>query len=67
MTKLADALDREFLWSVLDEDVWYDQVKVIHPAEWRPIYDIEVDTSQVSSAECAHEIVASTKDTERAP
>jgi recombination protein RecA len=43
LTKLAEALDREFLWSVLDEDVWYDQVKVIHPAEWRPIYDIEVD------------------------
>ena len=43
LTKLAEALDREFLWSALDEDVWYDQVKVIHPAEWRPIYDIEVD------------------------
>jgi len=30
-------------------------------------YDIEVETSHVSSAECAREIVASTKNTERAP
>jgi recombination protein RecA len=40
---LADALESDFLYQVLDEDVWYDRIKVIQPAEWRPIYDIEVD------------------------
>jgi recombination protein RecA len=40
---LAEALDREFLWGVLGEDVWYDRITAIRPAEWRRIYDIEVD------------------------
>ncbi|HEY3810857.1 MAG TPA: intein-containing recombinase RecA [Acidimicrobiales bacterium] len=43
LERLADALDSEFLYQVLDEDIWYDQVKVVHPAEWRRVYDIEVD------------------------
>ena len=40
---LADALDSEFLRGVLAEDLWYDRIVAISPAEWRPIYDIEVD------------------------
>jgi recombination protein RecA len=40
---LADALDSDFLHQVLDEDVWYDQIKVIYPTERRRTYDIEVD------------------------
>ena len=40
---LADALESDFLAEVLDEDVWYDKVTVVHPPEWRRIYDIEVD------------------------
>jgi recombination protein RecA len=40
---LAEALDSDFLREVLDEDVWYDKVTAIRPAEWRRIYDIEVD------------------------
>jgi recombination protein RecA len=51
LQRLADALESEFLYQVLDEDVWYDQVKVIHPAEWRPIYDIEVDEHHTFVAE----------------
>jgi len=43
LEKLAEALDSDFLYQVLDEDVWYDKVTVIHPAEWRDIYDIEVE------------------------
>jgi recombination protein RecA len=42
LERLAAALDSEFLRSVLDEDLWYDKVVAISPAEWRPIYDIEV-------------------------
>jgi chloramphenicol 3-O phosphotransferase len=41
-----------------------DQAERVHEGV---SYDIEVDTSDVSTAECAREIVASTKDTERAP
>jgi protein RecA len=41
--RLADALESEFLQGVLEEDVWYDRIVAVSPAEWRPIYDIEVD------------------------
>jgi recombination protein RecA len=40
--RLADALDSEFLRSALDEDVWYDRIKAVSPAECRAVYDIEV-------------------------
>jgi len=40
---LADALESSFLYEILNEDVWYDKVTKVHPAEWRRIYDIEVD------------------------
>jgi recombination protein RecA len=40
---LAEALDSHFLREILDEDVWYDKITRVHPAEWRRIYDIEVD------------------------
>jgi recombination protein RecA len=43
LERLADALGSDFLYQVLDEDVWYDRIKVIHPAEWRRIYDIGID------------------------
>jgi recombination protein RecA len=43
LERLADALDREFLWQMLEEDLWYDRIKKISPLAWRPIYDIEVD------------------------
>ncbi|PLS76181.1 MAG: recombinase RecA [Actinobacteria bacterium] len=43
MQVLADALDSEFLRQVLDEDLWYDKIIAISPAERRPVYDIEVD------------------------
>ncbi|MGH8990115.1 MAG: LAGLIDADG family homing endonuclease, partial [Acidimicrobiia bacterium] len=42
VSRLADALESEFLWGVLGEDVWYDRITAISPPEWRPIYDIEV-------------------------
>ena len=41
--KLADALESEFLYSVLAEDVWYDKVHSISEPEWADVYDIEVD------------------------
>jgi recombination protein RecA len=41
--RLADALESEFLQNVLAEDIWYDRIKAVSPAEWRPVYDIEVD------------------------
>jgi recombination protein RecA len=41
--RLADALESEYLWSVLDEEVWYDKVTSIGDPEWADIYDIEVD------------------------
>jgi recombination protein RecA len=40
--RLADGLDSPFLHEVLAEEVWYDKVVEVLPAEWRPIYDIEV-------------------------
>jgi recombination protein RecA len=40
---VADALESEFLAGVLREEVWYDKVVAVLPAEWRRIYDIEVD------------------------
>jgi recombination protein RecA len=54
--RLADALDSEFLRSVLDEDVWYDRIVGVEPAEWRPIYDVEVDEHHTL---VANDIVAS--------
>ena len=43
LERLADALDSDFLYQVLDEDVWYDKVTVVHPTERRHVYDVEVD------------------------
>jgi recombination protein RecA len=40
---LADGLDSEFLRGVLAEDLWYDKVVEVKPAEWRAIYDVTVD------------------------
>jgi recombination protein RecA len=51
LARLADALESDYLYQVLDEDVWYDQIKAIHPAEWRRIYDIEVDEHHTFVAE----------------
>ncbi|MGH9125037.1 MAG: intein-containing recombinase RecA [Acidimicrobiales bacterium] len=42
LTRLTEALESDFLAQILDEDVWYDQIKVIHPPQWRPVYDVEV-------------------------
>jgi recombination protein RecA len=42
LSRLAQALESDFLVQILDEDVWYDQVTVIHPPQWRAVYDIEV-------------------------
>ena len=39
---LAEGLDSDFLREVLAEEVWYDKVVEVLPAEWLPIYDIEV-------------------------
>jgi len=41
--RLADALESEFLYSVLSEEVWYDKVVSISEPEWADVYDIEVD------------------------
>jgi recombination protein RecA len=41
--RLADALESEFLWAVLGEDVWYDWIRAVSAPEWRRIYDIEVE------------------------
>jgi recombination protein RecA len=43
LERLADVLDSAFLRELLDEEVWYDRITIVHPAEWRDIYDIEVD------------------------
>jgi recombination protein RecA len=40
--RLAEALESDFLYGVLAEEVWYDKVVAVLPAEWRRIYDIEV-------------------------
>jgi recombination protein RecA len=41
--RLADGLDSSFLRDLLSEEVWYDQIKVVHPPQWSAIYDVEVD------------------------
>ncbi|HVM02577.1 MAG TPA: LAGLIDADG family homing endonuclease, partial [Acidimicrobiales bacterium] len=43
LERLAAALDSEFLRGVLAEDLWYDRIVAVSPADWRPIYDLEVD------------------------
>ncbi|HEX2273160.1 MAG TPA: intein-containing recombinase RecA, partial [Acidimicrobiales bacterium] len=43
LEKLAQALESEFLYQALDEDVWYDRVKAVSPPERRRVYDLEVD------------------------
>jgi len=40
---LADGLDSDFLQQVLAEEVWYDKVVEVLPAEWARIYDVEVE------------------------
>jgi recombination protein RecA len=40
---LADALESQFLYGVLAEEVWYDKVVSISEPEWADVYDIEVD------------------------
>jgi recombination protein RecA len=40
---VAEAIDSEFLRQVLDEDIWYDRVWEITPAELAATYDIEID------------------------
>jgi recombination protein RecA len=40
---LADGLDSDFLREVIAEEVWYDKVVEVLPAEWARIYDIEVE------------------------
>jgi recombination protein RecA len=39
---LAEALESSFLAEILEEDLWYDRITAVSPAEWRQIYDIEV-------------------------
>ena len=43
LEKLADALESDFLYQALDEDVWYDRIKAVSPPEQRQVYDLEVD------------------------
>jgi len=43
MQALADALESDFLLGLLDEDVWYDKVVEVLPAELRRTYDLEVE------------------------
>jgi recombination protein RecA len=43
LERLADALESDFLYQMLDEDVWYDRIMEITPPEWGPIYDLEVE------------------------
>jgi recombination protein RecA len=40
---LAEALESEFLYGLLAEEVWYDKVVSISDPEWADVYDIEVD------------------------
>ena len=40
--RLADALESQFLYDLLDEELWYDRVVAVSPSEWREVYDIEV-------------------------
>jgi recombination protein RecA len=59
MQLLADGLGSDFLFGILDEQVWFDRVTRVSPTEWRPIYDIEVDehhtfvTNDVVVSNCA--------------
>ena len=39
---LADALESDFLYGVLAEEIWYDEVRSISKPEWADIYDIEI-------------------------
>ncbi|HVB06635.1 MAG TPA: intein-containing recombinase RecA [Acidimicrobiales bacterium] len=39
---LAEALESDFLLEVLEEELWYDRIVAVQPAEWARIYDIEV-------------------------
>jgi protein RecA len=41
--RIADALGSDFLREVLEEQIWYDPIVEIRPAERRATYDIEVD------------------------
>jgi len=51
VTRLADALESQFLEEVLNEDVWYDRIVAIQPQQWRPTYDIEVEDLHTFVAE----------------
>jgi recombination protein RecA len=42
LERLADALDSDFLQGILSEDVWYDKVARVLPAEWQTVFDVEV-------------------------
>jgi recombination protein RecA len=54
--RLAEALESEFLANVLAEELWYDKVVAVLPADWRRIYDIEVAEDHTL---VANDIVAS--------
>ncbi|MEX0667653.1 MAG: LAGLIDADG family homing endonuclease, partial [Acidimicrobiia bacterium] len=43
LAKVADAIDSEFLREFLDEDIWYDRVWEITPAELAATFVIEID------------------------
>ncbi|MEZ5170105.1 MAG: LAGLIDADG family homing endonuclease [Acidimicrobiia bacterium] len=43
IVRLADALDSQFLRDVVSEELWYDRIHEIEPAEQRPTYDLEVE------------------------
>jgi recombination protein RecA len=40
--RLAEALESQFLYDLLDEELWYDRVVAVDPPGWRDVYDIEV-------------------------
>ncbi|MEJ7584242.1 MAG: intein-containing recombinase RecA [Acidimicrobiales bacterium] len=56
LTRLAEALESEFLHGLLEEDVWYDKVVAVSAPEWRRIYDVEVDEHHTL---VANDVVAS--------
>jgi recombination protein RecA len=43
LERLADALESEFLRSVLDEDLWYDRIVAVEGPVRRRTFDLEVD------------------------
>jgi recombination protein RecA len=43
LERLAQALDSEYLRSVLAEDLWYDRIVSISAPFWSDVFDIEVD------------------------